>query len=162
MKVSLLLEQSAVPDQATVAKFLETVSKTEDSGSLKWFLSTKALLACRSGDFDATHESVSESLRLLNSSGDAPGSMPGLMARSVQTQILARQGDAARAQVSLKELQTLMATEAKLKWQADGTLDGLTILNGERVQHDWLIPEILRREAKRLLETQTRMSDNQD
>ena len=41
-----------------------------------------------------------------------------------------------------------MATEAKLKWQDDGTLDGTTFLNEERVQHDWLIPEILRREAQ--------------
>ncbi|HUQ70951.1 MAG TPA: hypothetical protein VM165_15595, partial [Planctomycetaceae bacterium] len=161
VKVSLLLEQNAVPDQATIAKFLEAVETTKDPGLLKWFLSAKALLACRNGDFDAAHEAINESLRLLSAGGDAPGSTAGLTARSVQALIFARQGDAARARVALKELQTLLATETKLKWEADGTLDGLTLLSGERAQHDRLIPEILRREAERSLETQARISDHQ-
>jgi hypothetical protein len=73
------------------------------------------------------------------------------MARSVQALIFARQGDAAQARVALDELKSLMATEIKLKWRDDGSLDGSTLLNGERVQHDWLIPEILRREAEQLI-----------
>jgi hypothetical protein len=31
-------------------------------------------------------------------------------------------------------------------------LDGSTIVNGERIEHDLLIPEILRREAERLIQ----------
>jgi WD40 repeat protein/tetratricopeptide (TPR) repeat protein/energy-coupling factor transporter ATP-binding protein EcfA2 len=161
VKVSVLLDQSALPDQALVGTFVEAVAKTADPGSLKWYLSAKALLACRNDDHNAAQDSVQEALRLVHAAGDAPDSMPGLMARSVQALILARQGDATRARVALDELKTLMATDAKLKWQDDGTLDGVTLLNGERVQHDWLIPEILRREAHRLLKTQDRASDDQ-
>jgi tetratricopeptide (TPR) repeat protein len=147
VKVSMLLGPGLASDPATAAKFLESVAKTEDAGSLKWFLSAKALLACRNGDFSAAQQSIGQSLELLKAGGDAPGSTASLMARSVQALIFARQGDATRAQVALDELKSLLATKTKLKWQDDGTLDGVTLLNGDRVQHDWLIPEILRREA---------------
>jgi hypothetical protein len=34
----------------------------------------------------------------------------------------------------------------------DGSLDGSTIVNGDRIEHDLLIPEILRRGAERLIQ----------
>jgi hypothetical protein len=44
-----------------------------------------------------------------------------------------------------------MSQDLKMTWKADGLLDGRTILNGATVEHDKLIPEILRREAEKLI-----------
>ena len=91
VKVSLLLGPGLVSDPATIKRFLDAVAKTDDPGLLKWFLACKALLACRNGDYAAAQQSVVESLDLQKGE-DEPGSMAGLMARSVQTLIFARQG----------------------------------------------------------------------
>ncbi len=45
----------------------------------------------------------------------------------------------------------LMRTGAGMRWNDDGSLDGSSIVSGGRAQHDLLIPEILRREAERLM-----------
>ncbi len=155
VKVSLLLDHEPILDNALLTRFLDTVTATQERGLLKWFLSAKALLACRRGDFASGHQSVEQALQFLQEDHETDGSMPSLMARSVQALILARQGETARARSALDELKVLMAGEAHLSWQEDGKLNGSTLLNDGRVEHDWLIPEILRREAEGLLSKTT-------
>jgi hypothetical protein len=68
----------------------------------------------------------------------------------VQALIQAKQANAAAAQVTLDEIKSFLATDHHLKWREDGTPDGASVLNGDRVLHDLLIPEVLRREAVEL------------
>jgi hypothetical protein len=76
------------------------------------------------------------------------------MALAVRALTLARQNDHVQARPALNELKMLLG-KSGLKWNADGTAAGASILNEELLQHDQLIPEILRREAERVLAMQT-------
>ena len=44
-----------------------------------------------------------------------------------------------------------MSLDWKVNWKADDSVEGSTILDGVKVSHDKLIPEILRREAETLI-----------
>ena len=67
--------------------------------------------------------------------------------------VYAKQKEVAKARASLDQLKQVMSGDLKMKWKADGGLDGSTILKGVRVEHDKLIPEILRREAEKLIQS---------
>ena len=153
LKVMLLLQYGldrGLPQIDDSAKALE--AGTVEPGLAKWFVGTRALLAFRSGDFAEAQRSVDESLQLVQADGDSRGAPPALLALAVQAMIHAEQGDATAAQATLDELKSLLATDHGMKWRDDGTLDGNSILNGDRVQHDLLIPEVLRREAADLID----------
>jgi hypothetical protein len=148
----LLLEHGLDREHPMIDDSAKSLAEgTLEPGLETWFLGTRALLAYRSGDFVVAQQSVNESLQLVQSDGGSRGAPPALFALAVQAMIHAKQGDATAAQAILDELKSLMATNHGMKWRDDGTLDGNSILNGDRVQHDLLIPEVLRREAVELI-----------
>jgi tetratricopeptide (TPR) repeat protein len=152
LKVMLLLEHGLDREHPMIDASAKSLAEgTLEPGLETWFLGTRALLAYRSGDFVVAQQSVNESLQLVQSDGGSRGAPPALFALAVQAMIHAKQGDATAAQAILDELKSLMATNHGMKWRDDGTLDGNSILNGDRVQHDLLIPEVLRREAVELI-----------
>src|SRR5581483_6641845 len=114
-----------------------------------WFLATRALLECRKGNYAEAHKRVGEALALEKES--SPKEIK-LLALAVRALVYARQKDVARARRSLDHVRQVMAEDLKMNWKADGLLDGSTILQGVTVEHDKLIPEILRREAEKLVQ----------
>jgi WD40 repeat protein len=118
----------------------------------KWFLMTRALLACRNHEFGSLAQAqhwVDESKgRAEFLRGDL-----GLTQLSVQALIFAKQGRSSDARPLLEELTSRMKTDYGVKWRDDGWLDGETILRGNnnKIYHDLLIPEVLRREVERLI-----------
>jgi tetratricopeptide (TPR) repeat protein len=152
LKVMLLLENGldrGIPMIDAAARSLE--AGAVEPGLAKWFVGTRALLAFRAGDFAEAQRSVDETLQLVQADGESRGAPPALLALAVQALLQTKQKHAAAAHATLDELKSLMATDHRMQWREDGALDGGTILNGDHVLHDLLIPEILRREAAGLI-----------
>jgi len=157
LKVMLLLEHAfeseLKPEDVLVSRFLNALQGDALSEVYrKYFLSGLALLALRCpdlGGLQAAQRSLDESKGTQYRQGDL-----GLLQRAVQALILAKQEKRADdARPLLQELKTRMTTEYSVKWLDDGTIDGNTVFYQDgRVVSDLLIPEILRREAERLLE----------
>ena len=135
-----------------IKEFLDSVDeKTMPARFRSWFLATRALLACRSeqfGDLAEAEDWLDQSKSDIELSTD----YPGILQRSVLAVILAKQGRTDEARSHSNELQEVMRTKYGEMWNSDGSIDGRTILDNHRVVHDLLIPEILRREAERLLQ----------
>jgi tetratricopeptide (TPR) repeat protein len=152
LKVMLLLENGldrGIPMIDAAARSLE--AGAVEPGLAKWFVGTRALLAFRAGDFAEAQRSVDETLQLVQADGESRGAPPALLALAVLALLQTKQEHAAAAQATLDELKSLMATDHRIQWRDDGSVDGGTILNGDHVLHDLLIPEILRREAAGLI-----------
>jgi hypothetical protein len=132
--------------------FVAVAPDAANSGLRKWFVASQALVACRSGQFDAALQLVRQSLQMSEQDGETRGSFPTLTALAVRALTLACQNDQVQARPALDELKMLLGRTG-LKWNSDGSLDGGSILNGNSISHDLLIPEILRREAERRLAT---------
>jgi tetratricopeptide (TPR) repeat protein len=152
LKVMLLMENGLDRKHAKIDDVIKSLAAgTVDQGLAKWFVGTRALLAYRSGDLAEAQRSVDEALELVQAGGESRGAPPALLALAVQAMIHAKHGDAGAAHTTLDEMKSLLATDHRLRWHEDGTLDGASVLNGDRVVHDLLIPELLRRDAVQLL-----------
>jgi hypothetical protein len=147
LKMMLLVKQGPELPPDAVRSFLASVATTEGE-DLAWFLATRALLDCRKGHYAEAHKAVEESLAAEKKVSKAAIKALALAVRSL---IHANQKEAARARQSLDQLKQVMTEELKMSWQAGGQLDGSTILDGITVEHDKLIPEIIRREAEKLV-----------
>src|SRR5205085_539219 len=125
------------------------VSCDNVTGPLRsWYLATRALDECRRGKNVEAHQSVEQSLAAEK---EIPNNQAKAVALAVNALTYARQKDLTIARQALDELQQVMTQGMSITWRADGALDGKTILNGLRPEHDQLIPEILRREAEVLI-----------
>lgn len=152
VKVLLLRDGGLDLEPDLLGTFAAVSPEDANPGLRKWFVASQALVACRSGRFDEALQLVNQSLLLAEQDGEPRGSYPTLTALAVRALTLARQNDRVLARPALDELKMLLGRSG-LKWSTDGSLEGASILNGEFIQHDQLIPEILRREAERLLAT---------
>src|SRR5262249_25008481 len=115
-----------------------------------WFRATRALLDCRKGNHAEAHKAIEEALALEKESPNAPIKAVALAVRAL---VYANQKDVASARTSLDQLKQVLGQDLKMSWKADGLLDGSTVLGGATVEHDKLIPEILRREAEKLVQS---------
>jgi hypothetical protein len=148
LKMMLLVESGPELPPETVQKFLDSFSGELTEHNRAWFLAAAGLLACRQADYAKAHERVDEALTLESKESN---NFIRAAALGVRTLIFARQQEVAQARKSLEHLKQVMSQDLKMSWKADGSLDPSTILKGANVEHDKLIPEILRREAEQLL-----------
>ncbi len=154
VKVMLLLEQGLDPEHASLEDFRASLATEGLQGRHRiWSLTTRALLDCRLGDQSAARQSIDEAQRLLLDAGYSRASSPAATALAIQGLIHAKQRDVRQARAVFDELKLLLASEIGLQWRSDGSVDGRTIVSGDRLRHDFLIPEILRREAERLIQS---------
>jgi tetratricopeptide (TPR) repeat protein len=144
----LLVDKGPELPAEAVRKFLASIddTKAEDRA---WFRAARALLECRQGKFPEAHKSVEEALALEK---ETPNAFIKSVALAVRSLTYAKQKEVAKARASLDQVKQVMSQDLKMTWKADGLLDGSTILNGAIVEHDKLIPEIIRREAEKLLQ----------
>jgi len=143
LKVLLLLESKVEPPADAIQKFSDSAATYGP-----WYPSSTAFLACRQGDYAEAHKQVAKALEL-----EAKSPAPNIKAMTLAVRALtyAKQQDIPQARKSLDELKQFLASDLKVKWKADGSIDGSTILSGAAVVHDKLIAEILRREAEQLI-----------
>lgn len=147
LKMMLLADSGVELPPELVKKFVPSSEITSDSLHI-WFSAARALLECRRGDYAEAHKWVDKTLELEKKS---PNGNIQALALSVRALTYAKQKDHPQARTTLQEVKETLTTRLHLKWNADGTVDGTTILNGTRIEHDRLIPEILRREVEQLL-----------
>ena len=152
LKMMLAMENGPNMTDESVQKFCASIDTTQ-GGMRAWLLGTRAWLECRKGNYAEARQHVDESLALEGQSPNDDIKALGLAVRSLN---YARQKDLAQARASLNELSVVMSQAQRIKWKADGLLDGSTILNGATVLHDKLIPEIIRRETERLIQSAAR------
>ena len=138
LKMMLLVENGPELPPDSVQRFYDSIDNKMESGLRNWFLATRALLECRKGNYSEAHKWIDEAITLEKAS---PSIHIKLVALAVQSLTYARQKDVAKARKSLDQVQQLMSQDLKMKWKEDGLLDGSTILNGDSVEHDKLIPE---------------------
>ncbi len=146
LKLRLLVDGSLeqIPEDS-----IHRVSAVNDNDSNRmWFLSALALLRYRQGNPAEAHALLEQSLALEATSRN---SALRALALAVRSLIYAGQRETARAQASMADLKQVMSTDLNVKWTADGSVDGTSLLNGSLVAQDALIAEIIRREAERLL-----------
>jgi hypothetical protein len=135
VKVMLLLEHGLDPEQAPIGRFLTGLDENEQPNLRVWFLSTRGLLACRSGEFDEAQQSLDEAQQLQTDAENAQNSDPVLIRVAVQGLIDAKRGDLVQTQAALDQLQSQLASRGA-KWRDDGSLDGSTIFNAQGFEHD--------------------------
>lgn len=146
LKVLLLLE---VPGEIPA----DAVKKFTDSAATYgiWYPSQLAFLQLRQGDFAEAHKQLDQALAAL-AAAKSPDVNIKPFVLAIRAVTYAKQQDVALARKALEELKQSLASDLKMKWNTDGTLDGSTILKGAIVDQNKLIPEILRREAEQLLQ----------
>jgi tetratricopeptide (TPR) repeat protein len=144
----MLLEANAteLPPEA-IEKFTSSLDVIP-AGLQVWFYPLAALLNCRQGKYLEAHELLDKTLELEQAS---PNLYPKSLALAIQALTYANQRDVAKAQQSLDSARQVMSDGLKMSWQADGQLNWETVMDGTRVSHDKLIPEIICRETERLI-----------
>jgi tetratricopeptide (TPR) repeat protein len=149
LKMMLLVESGPELPSDAARRFVASIddAKGED---LAWFRATAALLDCRNGNYSEAHKRLDEALALEK---QVPNPLIKSMALAVRSLVYANQKELANARKSLDQLKQVMSHDLKMSWKADGLLDGRTILNGTTIEHDKLIPEIIRREAEKLVQS---------
>jgi tetratricopeptide (TPR) repeat protein len=148
LKIMLLVQSGPELPPEAVTKFLASIDHSKGE-TRAWFTEARALLECRQGKYAEALKSVDEALALLKQTPNASIKCIGLTVRSLTYTKLR---DFAKARESLDQVKQVMSKDLKMNWKADGLLDGRTILNGVTVEHDKLIPEIIRREAEKLIQ----------
>ena len=145
----LLVENGPEMPPDSVEKFVASINNmTGDNRA--WFLATRALLECRKGNYADAHKSIDEAIAQEKGT---PNTFVKVLALAVRSLTFAKQNDVAGARKSLDEVRQVMSEDLKMNWKSDGLLDGSTILNGVTINHDKLIPEIIRREAETLFQS---------
>jgi len=149
LKVMLLVENGPELPPDSVRKFVASIDVVKDADRA-WFLATRALLECRKGNHAEAHKWADEALALEKAS---PMNGSKLLTLAVQSLTYAKQKDVAQARKSLDQVKQIMSQNLKMNWTAAGSLEGGTIVNGVTIEHDKLIPEIIRREAEQLIQS---------
>jgi formylglycine-generating enzyme required for sulfatase activity/tetratricopeptide (TPR) repeat protein len=155
LKMMLIVEPGPELPGDAVKKFYLSIDKTPRQDRA-WFLAARALLECRTGQYAVAHKGIDEALAAEKKAVAVDKELPNVyvkaFAMAVRSLIYAKQKDVGKARTSLDQLKQVMSGDLKMKWQPNGRLDGSTILKGVTVEHDKLIPEILRREAERVIQ----------
>jgi len=150
LKVMLLLEPGPELPGDAVKKLYASGDKTTGQRRA-WFLGTRALLECRKGRYAEALKAIDEALALEKAS---PRNEIKVQALAVRALVYAKQKDVAKARKALDQVKQLMSGDLKIKWKADGQLDGSTMLNGVSVEQEKLMAEIIRREAEKLIQSE--------
>jgi hypothetical protein len=132
-----------------VQKFCSSFDGIEGE-ALAWLVVTRAWLECRRGDHAEAQKRVDEALALETKFPN--GSLKGL-ALAVRTLSYAKQKDVKQARMALDELKRVTSEVLQMKWNADGLVEGSSILSGASFDHDKLNIEMLRREAEHLIKS---------
>lgn len=144
LKVLLLVPSEDELPQDAVKKFTDAAATYG-----AWHPSLLAFVRCREGDYVEAHKQLDRAF------AQDPKSFTAYMkawALGVRALTYAKQQDVPQARKTLDELKQFLATDQKLRWNADGSLDGNSILSSAAISHDKLFPEVLRREAEQLLQ----------
>jgi tetratricopeptide (TPR) repeat protein len=149
LKTMLAMENGPELPAQSVQKFYASFDSIEGQARA-CFLVTRAWLECRKGDHVEAHKRVDEALALER---QFPQGTIKALALAVRSLIYAKQKNVAQARKSLDQVKLEMTQVLQMKWQADGLLDGSTLLNGTAFDHDKLNVEILRREAEQLIKS---------
>jgi tetratricopeptide (TPR) repeat protein len=148
LKMMLLVENGPELPPEAVKVFYDSFSGNLSDHNRAWFLATRALLECRKGDYAEAHRQIDDALAIEQKT---PNAFVKAAALAVRSLTYARQNEVAKARQHLDEVKQVMSNDLKMSWKEDGRLDESTVLNGVSIEHDKLIPEILRREADKLI-----------
>ena len=150
LKMMLLVDNGPELPTDAVKSFYNSFSSDLADDMRVWFLGTRAAAGvsqrelCRGTSADRVSALVLEQ--------DSPNAAVKVLALAVRSLTFARQKDAAQARTSPEQVKQIMSQDLRMTWNAKG-VDGTTILNGVTVEHDKLIPEIIRREAEQLIQS---------
>lgn len=150
LKMMMLAESGMELPPDLIKKFVDSAEMPANKGLAAWFSAARALLECRRKDYPEAHKWVDKTLALEKEQANANIKALALSIRAIT---YAKQKDRVQARTTLQEVKVELTSGVHLKWNADGTVDGATVLDGTRIDHDRLIPEVLRREAELLLKT---------
>lgn len=150
LKVMLLVDNGPELPPNAVKRFYDSFSGVVSEDDRVWFIGSRALLECRKGNYDEAHKQIDEALQLEKT---RPNTFAKALALAVQSLTYAHQKDVVNARKALDQTRQFMTDDLKLKWKPDGWLDGSTILDDITVSHDKLIPEVIRHEAEKLIQS---------
>jgi tetratricopeptide (TPR) repeat protein len=144
LKMMLLVDDGPPLPPTAVQAFYDSFAGDLTDDNRAWFLATRALLECRKGNYSQAHQLVDESLGLEKK---VPNAFIKILALSIRSLTYAHQKEVEQARASLEQVKQLMMEDLKMDWNSDGLLKGSTVLDKATINHDKLIPEIIRRET---------------
>lgn len=151
LKVMVLMDHGPELPREAVQSFYAACDVAND-GTRIWFLATRAIIECRAKNFTEAHKLLDD---VMNNENINLGNNEKALYQSVRALIYAHQKDSLNARNALSELEKTMTQQLNMSWNADGQVSSRSILNGIVIEHDKLIPEVLRREADQLLRSTT-------
>ncbi|MGO9112348.1 MAG: hypothetical protein ACLP9L_24220, partial [Thermoguttaceae bacterium] len=141
-KVCLLRPQSIDMAKLPVNALRDGCKATESQSLKPWYIACSALIAYREGNSQLAKE-------LTQEAGNSPIDQPEALALTVRCMAEHRLGETDRARKTLAQVTAVIPAE--LRTLGTSNYAGPLPVSAEKVSHDWLIPEILRREAAALI-----------
>jgi tetratricopeptide (TPR) repeat protein len=141
-KICLLRPGSVDMAELPVKALRDGCQAAEFQGFRPWFTACSALIAYREGNSQLAKE-------LTKEAGNAPIGQPQALALTVRSMAEHRLGETGQARKTLAQATAVIPDE--LRTLGASSYAGPIPVPAEKVSHDWLIPEILRREAAALI-----------